>query len=83
MNKSSEFSPEFRERAVRMVQEHRGECRSLLGDGGIDYCCSPRILPMMSVEAPIVSFGHGTRLRCDSANMFEIGDANEFVAVAN
>jgi len=29
MNKSSKFSPEVRERAVRMVQEHRGEYPSL------------------------------------------------------
>lgn len=30
MNKSNKFSPEVRERAVRMVQEHRGEYSSLL-----------------------------------------------------
>jgi transposase-like protein len=29
MNKSNKFSPEVRERAVRMVQEHRGEYLSL------------------------------------------------------
>jgi len=29
MNKSNKFSPEMRERAVRMVQEHRGEYPSL------------------------------------------------------
>ena len=29
MRKSSKFSPEIRERAVRMVQEHRGEYPSL------------------------------------------------------
>jgi transposase len=29
MNKSNKFSPEVRERAVRMVQEHRGENPSL------------------------------------------------------
>lgn len=29
MNKSAKFSPEVRERAVRMVQEHRGEYPSL------------------------------------------------------
>jgi len=29
MNKSKKFSPEVRERAVRMVQEHRGEYESL------------------------------------------------------
>jgi transposase len=29
MKKSSKFSPEVRERAVRMVQEHRGEYPSL------------------------------------------------------
>ena len=29
MNKSPKFSPEVRERAVRMVQEHREEYRSL------------------------------------------------------
>ena len=29
MSKSNRFSPEVRERAVRMVQEHRGEYRSL------------------------------------------------------
>ena len=29
MNKSNKFSPEVRERAVRMVQEHRGQYPSL------------------------------------------------------
>ena len=29
MNKSNSFSPEMRERAVRMLQEHRGEYPSL------------------------------------------------------
>ncbi len=29
MNKSNKYSPELRERAVRMVQEHRGEYPSL------------------------------------------------------
>ncbi|AEG68924.1 conserved IS401 transposase [Ralstonia solanacearum Po82] len=29
MNKTNKFSPEVRERAVRMVQEHRGEYSSL------------------------------------------------------
>lgn len=29
MKKSNKFSPEVRERAVRMVQEHRRECPSL------------------------------------------------------
>jgi transposase len=29
MNKSNKFSPEVRERAVRMVQEHKGEYPSL------------------------------------------------------
>jgi hypothetical protein len=29
MNKTNKFSPEVRERAVRMVQEHRGEYASL------------------------------------------------------
>jgi len=29
MNKTNKFSPEIRERAVRMVQEHRGEYSSL------------------------------------------------------
>jgi transposase len=29
MNKSNKFSPEMRERAVRMVREHRGEYPSL------------------------------------------------------
>ena len=29
MKKSKKFSPEVRERAVRMVQGHRGECPSL------------------------------------------------------
>ena len=29
MNKTNKFSPEVRERAVRMVREHRGEYPSL------------------------------------------------------
>jgi len=31
MNKSKKFSPEVRERAVRLVQEHRGQYPSLWG----------------------------------------------------
>ena len=33
MKKSNKFSPEVRERAVRMVQEHRGEYPSLWAAG--------------------------------------------------
>ena len=33
MNKSNKFSPEVRERAVRMVREHRGEYPSLWATG--------------------------------------------------
>jgi hypothetical protein len=31
MKKSNKFSPEVRERAVRMVQEHRGEYHIVVG----------------------------------------------------
>ena len=35
MNKSPKFSPEVRERAVRMVQEHREEYHIAVGGSGI------------------------------------------------
>lgn len=31
MKKSNKFFPEVRKRAVRLVQEHRGECRPVFG----------------------------------------------------
>ena len=36
MNKSNKFSPEVRERAVRMVQEHRGGVPVVVGSRRVD-----------------------------------------------
>ena len=43
-NKSNRFSPEVRERAVRMVQEHRGEYPSL-------WACIESIAPKIGCVA--------------------------------
>jgi transposase-like protein len=42
MSKSNKFSPEVRERAVRMVQEHRGE-----------YDLPPSALPIIRRESGV------------------------------
>ncbi len=47
MNKSKKFSPDLRERAVRMVQEHRGEYASLwaaIGSIAPKIGCVPQTL---------------------------------------
>jgi hypothetical protein len=36
MNKANRFSPAVRERAVRLVQEHRGRVPVAVGSGGVD-----------------------------------------------
>ena len=43
MNKSYKFSPEIRERAVRMVQEHRGNYPSMWV--AVEPICLPQIAP--------------------------------------
>lgn len=45
MKKTNKFSPEVRERAVRMVQEHRAEYPSLWA--AIDSITSPRYTPSL------------------------------------
>ena len=42
MNKSNKFSPEVRERAVRMVWEQRGEIPVTVGSRGVD-CAENRL----------------------------------------
>ena len=49
MNKTNKFSSEVRERAVRMVQEHRGEYPSLwatVESIAPKIGCAPEIVPM-------------------------------------
>lgn len=38
MSKRNKFSPKVRERAVRLVQEHRGEYSSLSLGGRVVHC---------------------------------------------
>lgn len=61
MKKSNKFSPEVRERAVRLVQEHRGEYPSLLAT--VDSI-APKIgcVPQMLLEwVKRVEVGTGVR----------------------
>ena len=49
MKKSNKFSPEVRERAVRLVQEHRGEYPSLWA--AVELICwrRPKTEPLLRV----------------------------------
>ena len=63
MKKSNEFSPEVRKRAVRMVQEHRGECPSSNGLRQMGYFLKGEIgslvLKFKRFQVNVVSFCFG------------------------
>ena len=58
MNKTNKFSPEVRERAVRMVQEHRGEYPSL-------WAAVESIAPKIGcVSQTLLEWVRGSSQRC-------------------
>ena len=93
MNKSNRFSPEIRERAVRMVQEHRGEYPSLwaaVASIAPKIGCVPQTLlewvKRAQVDAgtrPGVSTEEARRVKELEREIKELRRANEILKVAS
>ena len=86
MNKSNKFSPEVRERAVRMVHEHRGEYPSLWA---AVECIAPKIgcVPQTLLEwVKRVEVDGGVRVGVTSSEtqrVKELRRVNEILKVAS
>ena len=93
MKKSSKFSPEVRERAVRMVQEHRGEYPSLwaaIESIAPKIGCVPQTLlewvKQSEVDAggrPGVSTAEAKRIKDLEREVKELRRANEILKLAS
>ena len=93
MNKSNKFSPEVRERAVRMVQEHRGEYPSLWGaveSIAPKIGCVPQTLlewvKRVEVDTGVregVTTGEAQRVKDLEREVKELRRANEILKVAS
>jgi len=93
MNKTSKFSPEVRERAVRMVQEHRGDYPSLwsaVESIAPKIGCVPQTLlewvKRADVDAgvrPGVSTADAQRVKELEREVKELRRANEILKVAS
>ena len=93
MKKSSKFSPEVRERSVRMVQEHRGEYPSLwaaIESIAPKIGCVPQTLlewvKQAEVDAgarPGVSSAEAKRIKDLEREVKELRRANEILKLAS
>ena len=93
MKKSSKFSPEVRERAVRLVQEHRGEYPSLwaaIESIAPKIGCVPQTLlewvKQAEVDAgarPGVSSAEAKRIKDLEREVKELRRANEILKLAS
>jgi transposase len=93
MNKSNKFSAEVRERAVRMVREHRGECPSQWTATGSSApkigCTSQTLLGRVkrdevdSVEREGVSTSEHERLKAPEREVKELRSANEILKLVS
>ena len=93
MKKSNKFSPEVRERAVRMVQEHRGEYPSLwaaIESIAPKIGCVPQTLlewvMQSEVDAgarPGVSTAEAKRIKDLEREVKELRRANEILKLAS
>jgi transposase-like protein len=93
MKKSSKFSPEVRERAVRMVQEHRGEYPSLwaaIESIAPKIGCVPQTLldwvKQAEIDAgarPGVSTEEAQRIKDLEREVKELRRANEILKLAS
>ena len=93
MNKSNKFSPEVRERAVRMVQEHRGQYTSLwaaVESIAPKIGCVPQTLlewvKQAEVDAgdrPGVSTAEAKRIKDVEREVKELRRANEILKLAS
>jgi len=93
MKKSNKFSPEVRERAVRLVQEHRGEYPSLwatVESIAPKMGCVPSTLldwvkqaEVDSGARPGVSTGEAQRIKDLEREVKELRRANEILKLAS
>ena len=93
MKKSNKFSPEVRERAVRMVQEHRGEYPSLwaaIESIAPKIGCVPQTLldwvKQAEIDAPArpgVSTTEAQRIKDLEREVKELRRANEILKLAS
>ena len=93
MKKSSKFSPEVRERAVRMVQEHRGEYPSMwaaIESIAPKIGCVPQTLldwvkqaEVDSGARPGVSTAEAQRIQDLEREVKELRRANEILKLAS
>ena len=93
MKKSSKFSPEVRERAVRLVQEHRGEYPSLwaaIESIAPKIGCVPQTLldwvkqaEVDSGARPGVSTAEAQRIKDLEREVKELRRANEILKLAS
>jgi transposase-like protein len=93
MNKSNKFSPEVRERAVRLVQEHRGEYPSLwaaVESIAPKIGCVPQTLldwvKRQEVDAGMrdgVSTAEAQRIKALEREVKELRRANEILKLAS
>ena len=93
MKKSNKFSPEVRERAVRLVQEHRGEYPSLwaaIESIAPKIGCVPQTLldwvkqsEVDAGERPGVSTAEAKRIKDLEREVKELRRANEILKLAS
>ena len=93
MRKSTKFSPEVRERAVRMVQEHRGEYPSLwaaIESISAKICCVPQTLNEWVKKSEIdsgaregVTSDERERIKALEREVKELRRANEILKLAS
>jgi transposase len=90
MNKSNKFSPEVRERAVRMVQEHRGEYPSLwavVESIAPKIGCVPQTLlewvRRAEIDAPGMTTAETQRIKDLERENKELRRANEILRTAS
>ena len=93
MNKSNKFSPEVRERAVRLVQEHRGEYPSLwaaVESIAPKIGCVPQTLlewvrrdDVDSGQRDGLTTGERERLKALEREVKELRKANEILKLAS
>ena len=93
MNKSNKFSPEVRERAVRLVQEHRGEYPSLwaaVESIAPKIGCVPQTLldwvkrdEVDSGQREGLSTSEGERIKALEREVKELRRANEILKTAS
>ncbi len=91
--KSNRFSPEVRERAVRMVQEHRGEYPSLwaaIESIALKIGCAPQTLhewvrkhEVDAGERPGVTTDERERIKALARENKELRRANEILKLAS